>query len=85
MSSAAGSGGNSSFADPGITNTPTVSEPWSVEKVLATLSPAPPAEGTGSPVPYFHILERLKTNKREGWRRFGIERYHNKTHLPAGI
>ncbi|KAI0100533.1 HD domain-containing protein [Nemania sp. FL0031] len=74
MSSGAGSGGNRSFADPGIVQTPTVSEPWSVEKVLATVAPAPPVEGTDSPVPYFHILERLKTNKREGWRRFGIER-----------
>jgi putative hydrolase of HD superfamily len=62
--------------DPGIVKTPDVSEPWSVDKVLATISPAPPAEGTDSPVPYFHILERLKTNKREGWRRFNIERCH---------
>ncbi|KAK8211530.1 hypothetical protein M8818_003183 [Zalaria obscura] len=27
---------------------------------------------TSSPVPFFHLLERLKTTKREGWRRFGI-------------
>ncbi|KAI1130813.1 HD domain-containing protein [Nemania abortiva] len=74
MSSGTGSGDNSGFVDPGIVKTPNISEPWSVEKVLATLSPAAPAEGTESPVPYFHILERLKTNKREGWRRFGIER-----------
>lgn len=32
----------------------------------------PPAENTTSPVPFFHLLERLKTTKREGWRRFGI-------------
>lgn len=25
-----------------------------------------------SPIPFFHLLERLKTTKREGWRRFGI-------------
>ncbi|KAK7927498.1 hypothetical protein PG985_004496 [Apiospora marii] len=62
------------FADPGVVVTPKVSEPWSVDKVLATVQPSPPAEGTSSPVPFFHLLERLKTNKREGWRRFGIER-----------
>lgn len=27
---------------------------------------------TASPVPFFHLLSRLKTTKREGWRRFGI-------------
>jgi putative hydrolase of HD superfamily len=30
------------------------------------------AESTASPVPFFHLLERLKTTKRAGWRRFGI-------------
>jgi len=63
------------YVDPGIVETPQVSGPWSVDKVLATISPTPPAEGTDSPIPYFHILERLKTNKREGWRRFNIGRY----------
>jgi putative hydrolases of HD superfamily len=63
------------FPDPGIVTTPAVSEPWAVEKVVATITPAPPVEGSSSPVPYFHALERLKTNKREGWRRFGIDRY----------
>lgn len=62
------------IADPGVVVTPKVSEPWSVDKVLATVQPSPPAEGSNSPVPFFHLLERLKTNKREGWRRFGIER-----------
>ncbi|KAK8090504.1 hydrolase-HD superfamily protein [Apiospora phragmitis] len=62
------------FADPGVVVTRKISEPWSVDKVLATVQPSPPAEGTSSPVPFFHLLERLKTNKREGWRRFGIER-----------
>lgn len=28
---------------------------------------------SSSPVPFFHALERLKTTKREGWRRFGID------------
>jgi putative hydrolase of HD superfamily len=39
--------------------------------VLFTL-PHPPEENSASPVPFFHLLERLKTTKREGWRRFGI-------------
>ncbi|ORY64793.1 HD domain-containing protein, partial [Pseudomassariella vexata] len=60
--------------DPAWVPAPVISEPWSVEKVLATIYPAPPEEGTSSPLPFFHVLERLKTNKREGWRRFGIDR-----------
>jgi putative hydrolases of HD superfamily len=51
-----------------------VSDPWTVEKATATIQPAPPTENASSPVPFFHILERLKTSKREGWRRFGIEK-----------
>jgi putative hydrolase of HD superfamily len=39
--------------------------------VLAELSTTY-AESTDSPVPFFHLLERLKTTKRAGWRRFGI-------------
>lgn len=39
--------------------------------MLSTL-PHPPEENSASPVPFFHLLERLKTTKREGWRRFGI-------------
>ncbi|KAI9692892.1 MAG: hypothetical protein M1822_004886 [Bathelium mastoideum] len=34
--------------------------------------PFPPEINPSSPIPFFHILERLKTNKREGWRRFGL-------------
>lgn len=30
-------------------------------------------ESADSPVPFFHLLERLKTTPRAGWRRFGIE------------
>lgn len=41
--------------------------------VLSTL-PHPPEENSASPVPFFHLLERLKTTKREGWRRFGLEK-----------
>lgn len=42
--------------------------------VLAVLSTVSHGFQTGStsPVPFFHLLERLKTTKREGWRRFGI-------------
>ncbi|KAI1817857.1 HD domain-containing protein [Poronia punctata] len=74
MSSGTSNGESKGFVDPGIVETPQVSGPWAVDKVLATITPAPPAEGTESPIPYFHILERLKTSKREGWRRFNIER-----------
>jgi len=35
------------------------------------LSEQPQIHST-SPLPFFHLLERLKTTKREGWRRFGI-------------
>ncbi|EGS21763.1 metal dependent phosphohydrolases with conserved 'HD' motif-containing protein [Thermochaetoides thermophila DSM 1495] len=47
---------------------------WTVEKVLDTIPTGKPVQGSTSPVPYFHILERLKTTKREGWRRLGIDR-----------
>lgn len=61
--------------DPAVVLSPKIAEPWSVDKALATVHPAPPAEGSTTPVPFFHLLERLKTSKREGWRRFGIERF----------
>lgn len=32
----------------------------------------PPIEGSDSPIPFFHLVERLKTEPREGWRRFRI-------------
>ncbi|KAK3082264.1 hypothetical protein LTS18_007820 [Coniosporium uncinatum] len=44
---------------------------WTPETVLKDL-PHRPQTSTPSPVPFFHLLERLKTTKREGWRRFGI-------------
>jgi putative hydrolase of HD superfamily len=49
--------------------------PWTVEKVVDSMPGGAPASHTESPVPFFHVLERLKTTKREGWRRFGIDRY----------
>lgn len=47
--------------------------PWTVEKVAATIPGGAPKLHSESPVPFFHMLERLKTTKREGWRRFGIK------------
>ncbi|KAK0365290.1 hypothetical protein LTR91_015557 [Friedmanniomyces endolithicus] len=44
---------------------------WTPETVLSTL-PTRPETNSSSPLPFFHLLERLKTTKREGWRRFGI-------------
>ncbi|KAJ6011915.1 hypothetical protein N7499_013114 [Penicillium canescens] len=44
---------------------------WTPQSVLSTL-PHPLEENSTSPVPFFHLVERLKTTKREGWRRFGI-------------
>ena len=46
-------------------------DPWSVKAVLKDLPNASSA-GSNSPVQFFHYLERLKIEKREGWRRFGI-------------
>ena len=45
--------------------------PWSVQAVLNDLPDAPTA-GSSSPIQFFHYLQRLKIEKREGWRRFGI-------------
>jgi putative hydrolases of HD superfamily len=47
---------------------------WTVEKVLGSIPGGAPASDSDSPVPFFHMLERLKTTKREGWRRFGVDR-----------
>ncbi|PKK49975.1 hypothetical protein CI102_6874 [Trichoderma harzianum] len=47
---------------------------WSVNRVLEEIPSEAPTEGSSSPIPFFHMLSRLKTTKREGWRRFGIER-----------
>ncbi|CAN9158242.1 unnamed protein product [Alternaria alternata] len=44
---------------------------WSVESVLAANN-LRYAENTDSPVPFFYLLERLKTTKRAGWQRFHI-------------
>lgn len=60
--------------DPSVVFTPKITGDWTVAKVLATIPTGAPQENSPSPVPYFHMLERLKTTKREGWRRFGIAR-----------
>lgn len=46
---------------------------WTVEAIIAELPGGPPVAGSSSPIPFFHMLERLKLTKREGWRRIGIE------------
>ncbi|KAF2091960.1 hypothetical protein K490DRAFT_70676 [Saccharata proteae CBS 121410] len=55
-----------------ITETDVDAPQWSPETVLSTLKQRPQSD-TESPIPFFHTLERLKTTKREGWRRFGID------------
>lgn len=61
-------------ADLGFTPVIKVDGPWTVDKVIKKLPGGAPAEGSSSPLAFFHMLERLKTTKREGWRRFGITR-----------
>ncbi|KAL6232962.1 hypothetical protein BDW75DRAFT_9416 [Aspergillus navahoensis] len=51
--------------------TPSEQPLWTPQSVLSTI-PHPLEENSTSPVPFFHLLERLKTTKREGWRRFDI-------------
>jgi len=65
---------NSKLLDLGFVPAPQIPDPWSVDAAVATIPGGAPEEGSSSPLPFFHILERLKTTKREGWRRFGIER-----------
>lgn len=45
---------------------------WLVEDAATKLTGGSPIEGSNSPIPFFHILERLKTTPRAGWRRFGV-------------
>ncbi|KAF4629664.1 hypothetical protein G7Y89_g8484 [Cudoniella acicularis] len=58
---------------PELANGSSTKTPWTVEGVVAKIPGGPPAVDSSSPVPFFHMLERLKTTKREGWRRFGIK------------
>ncbi|KAK0671644.1 HD domain-containing protein [Cercophora samala] len=66
--------GHDAVPDVAEVQLPQVEGEWTVDKVLDALPGDKPAEGTTSPLAFFHILEKLKTNKREGWRRFGINR-----------
>jgi putative hydrolase of HD superfamily len=62
-------------ADSGLLthNSTSSSEQWTPQTVLSSLpAHSQPKPNTSSPVAFFHMLERLKTTKREGWRRFGI-------------
>lgn len=46
---------------------------WDVKQVVSEIPKhCRPSSGSALPVQFFHLLERLKTTKREGWRRFGI-------------
>ncbi|KAK3352585.1 HD domain-containing protein [Lasiosphaeria hispida] len=67
-------GVSGSIPEVGIVPVPKVAGTWTVEKALDTITVGKPTQGSSSPVPYFHMLERLKTTKREGWRRFNINR-----------
>lgn len=66
-------GDHPSFPEIGYTPIVKVDGQWEVDKVLDKIDNKP-KEDASSPLAFFHILERLKTTKREGWRRFGIER-----------
>jgi hypothetical protein len=54
--------------EPGVLTSSSAQAPWTVEEIVAKLPGGIPVAGSSSPVPFFHILERLKTTKREGWR-----------------
>ncbi|KAK3400265.1 HD domain-containing protein [Sordaria brevicollis] len=60
--------------DLGVVPVPKVEGDWTVDKAVDSISTGKYTEGTSSPIGYFHLLERLKTTKREGWRRFDINR-----------
>jgi hypothetical protein len=58
--------------DDALVAAPKVPEPWTLEKAFAVCPVGEPVEDSTSPVPFFHVLERLKTTKRAGWLRFGV-------------
>ncbi|KAG5931275.1 hypothetical protein E4U53_001856 [Claviceps sorghi] len=66
--------GKPDIANLGFTPMVKVSGQWEVGKVLDEIPGTRLQLGGQSPLAFFHALERLKTTKREGWRRFGIER-----------
>ncbi|CAK7225786.1 hypothetical protein SCUCBS95973_005981 [Sporothrix curviconia] len=71
------------IAELGVVPTPKIEGHWTVEKAAeavtsptvvphTTTATASSPSSSSSPLAYFHLLELLKTTKREGWRRFGI-------------
>ncbi|KAK2600020.1 hypothetical protein QQS21_005254 [Conoideocrella luteorostrata] len=66
--------GKPDIANLGFTPMVKVSGEWQVEKALDAIPGGAPVANGQSPLAFFHMIERLKTTKREGWRRFGIER-----------
>ncbi|KXH65530.1 HD domain-containing protein [Colletotrichum salicis] len=72
--SASSANGEVDIKNLGHVETPKVQGTWTVEKALEISSGTTGPAEAGSPLPYFHLIERLKTTKREGWRRFGIAR-----------
>jgi len=63
---------SSTSAQENISDPPSSETPWTVDKVLSEFLEKPKTDSK-SPIAFFHLLERLKTTKREGWRRFGID------------
>ncbi|KAI0996636.1 hypothetical protein K3495_g11547 [Podosphaera aphanis] len=49
------------------------SKMWLVSDIVSHLPNGAPIEGSESPIPFFHMLERLKTTPREGWRVYGVK------------
>ncbi|KAI4280046.1 MAG: hypothetical protein L6R38_004761 [Xanthoria sp. 2 TBL-2021] len=47
------------------------------QTIVLTTLPSPPPSDPTTPVPFLHILERLKTTPREGWRRFSIPSFES--------
>ena len=69
--------------EPGVLTSSSAKAPWTVEGAVAKLPGGTPVADSSSPVPFFHMLERLKTTKREGWRRSGIPQYVLPNLLPS--
>jgi len=65
------SAGNGGGGEPTNASPLKVGKDWTVEAKLAQI-PETFETQTSSPVPFFHLLERLKTTKRAGWVRSGI-------------
>ncbi|KAI9678238.1 MAG: hypothetical protein M1817_006183 [Caeruleum heppii] len=73
MSDGGGPGVNAEKAQAGILSASEIKEPWSVQSALARIGTPQPSSHPTSPLHFFHLLTRLKTTPREGWRRFNIE------------